>query len=606
MSGLRSFSAPTRIVAGLGALERLAEELGGLGAGTVAVVCDEGVAHAGLLDEVVAAAGADVVVLPLVQPDPVVADVEAAAAVARAEGCDAVVGLGGGSALALAKAVALLLRNDSPITAYAGWDKAAGAPAPSIALPTTAGSGSEVSNALVLHDPEQESIVVIRGHGYEPRVAILDGRLLRTLPAGPLVDAALDALSHAVEALSVRGASMFTDALALAAADQLRSVLPRVLEERSDDDLQTLLEASAMANLACGSSGLGLVHALSSATRLRVPHGRANGVLLPWVAAFNRRGPAAAGTGRGRTRHAVLRADRLRARVPPRRARRRRRRERRPGRAREPAASQQQPPRHGGRAGGAACQRTRLTPRRLHRRDLPRPDRRRTAPGRERRDDRRPQPGDRRADRPLPALRNADVAAAVEAARAAFPAWRATPATERAAKLLELVEALGRRQEDLARMDSADNGSPLRDMRIDVAIGMAELRYFAGLALQLRGETIPVANGRLNYTLREPYGVVGRIVPFNHPILFATMKIGAPLVAGNTVVLKPSEQTSLSTLVLAEELARIFPPGVINIVTGYGAEAGDALVAHPDVPRSRSSAWPRRGARSRRAPPASP
>jgi alcohol dehydrogenase class IV len=291
VSEQRSFSAPTRIVAGLGALERLAAELHGLGAGRVAVVCDEGVANAGLLDEAVAAAapGADrVFVLPLVRPDPVVADVEAAAAVARAEGCNAVVGLGGGSALALAKAVALLLRNESPITAYAGWDKAAVAPAPSIALPTTAGSGSEVSNALVLHDPEQESIVVIRGHGYEPRAAILDGRLLRTLPAGPLVEAALDALSHAVEALSVRGASMFTDALAVAAADHLRDVLPRVLQERSDDDLQTLLEASAMANLACGSSGLGLVHALSSATRLRVPHGRANGVLLPWVAAFNR------------------------------------------------------------------------------------------------------------------------------------------------------------------------------------------------------------------------------------------------------------------------------------------------------------------------------
>ncbi|MDX6596337.1 MAG: betaine-aldehyde dehydrogenase [Gaiellales bacterium] len=178
-----------------------------------------------------------------------------------------------------------------------------------------------------------------------------------------------------------------------------------------------------------------------------------------------------------------------------------------------------------------------------------------------------------------------DVAAAVAAAREAFPAWRATPASERAARLLELVEALGRRQEELARIDSADNGSPVRDMRIDVAIGMAELRYFAGLALQLRGETIPVANGRLNYTLREPFGVVGRIVPFNHPILFATMKIGAPLVAGNTVVLKPSEHTSLSALVLAEELARIFPPGVVNVVTGYGAEAGDALVAHPDVPR---------------------
>jgi alcohol dehydrogenase class IV len=289
MSDIRAFSAPTRIVAGLGALDRLAGELASLGASNVAVVCDEGVAGAGVLAGVLAAMGTDAVVtLPLVQPDPLTANVEACAAVARAEGCDAVVGLGGGSALALAKAVALLLANDSPITSYAGWDKAPNAPAPVIALPTTAGSGSEVSNALVLHDPAQASIVVIRGQGYEPRVAILDGALLRTLPAGPLVDAALDALSHAIEALSVRGASTFTDALALGAADLLHEVLPRVLEGRRDDDLQTLLEASAMANLACGSSGLGLVHALSSATRLRVPHGRANGVLLPWVAEFNR------------------------------------------------------------------------------------------------------------------------------------------------------------------------------------------------------------------------------------------------------------------------------------------------------------------------------
>jgi alcohol dehydrogenase class IV len=289
VSELRSFSAPTRIVAGLGAVDRLAAELHGRGARWVGAAGDEGVAGAGLLDKVLAAMAMDgVVALPLVRPDPLVADVEAAAALARTEGCDVVVGIGGGSALALAKGVALLLRNDAPVTRYAGWDKAPAPPAPTIALPTTAGSGSEVSNALVLHDPEEESIVVIRGHGYEPRVAILDGRLLRTLPAGPLVDAALDALSHAVEALSVRGASMYTDALAVAAADHLHQVLPRVLRARSDEDLQTLLEASAMANLACGSSGLGLVHALSSATRLRVPHGRANGVLLPWVAAFNR------------------------------------------------------------------------------------------------------------------------------------------------------------------------------------------------------------------------------------------------------------------------------------------------------------------------------
>jgi alcohol dehydrogenase class IV len=289
MSDVRAFSAPTRIVAGLGSLDRLGPELEALGARRIAIACDEGVANAGLLEQALAGIPPEtVVVLPLVQPDPLVAQVEAAADAARAAGCDAVVGIGGGSALALSKAVALLLRNESPITSYAGWNKAPLAPAPSIALPTTAGSGSEVSNALVLHDPAQESIVVIRGHGYEPRVAILDGALLRTLPRGPLVEAALDALSHAVEALSVRGASMFTDALATAAADQLHETLPRVLEERTDDDLQRLLEASAMANLACGSSGLGLVHAISSATRLHAPHGRANGVLLPWVASFNR------------------------------------------------------------------------------------------------------------------------------------------------------------------------------------------------------------------------------------------------------------------------------------------------------------------------------
>jgi acyl-CoA reductase-like NAD-dependent aldehyde dehydrogenase len=178
-----------------------------------------------------------------------------------------------------------------------------------------------------------------------------------------------------------------------------------------------------------------------------------------------------------------------------------------------------------------------------------------------------------------------DVAAAVEAAHAAFPAWRATPAAERAARLYELAEAVDRRREDLARADTADNGSPYRELLRDVDIGAAELRYFAGLALQARGETIPTGYGRVNYTLREPFGVVGRIVPFNHPVLFATMKIGAPLAAGNTVVLKPSEHTSVATLVLAEEFARVFPPGVVNVVTGYGAEAGDALVVHPLVRR---------------------
>ncbi|MGH2851438.1 MAG: aldehyde dehydrogenase family protein, partial [Solirubrobacteraceae bacterium] len=105
------------------------------------------------------------------------------------------------------------------------------------------------------------------------------------------------------------------------------------------------------------------------------------------------------------------------------------------------------------------------------------------------------------------------------------------------------------------------------------------------LALQLRGETIPGESDRLNFTLMQPFGVVGRIIPFNHPMMFAAAKSAAPLIAGNTLVLKPSEHTSTSTLRLAELASEVFPAGVVNVVTGLGDEAGDALVTHPAVRR---------------------
>jgi betaine-aldehyde dehydrogenase len=178
-----------------------------------------------------------------------------------------------------------------------------------------------------------------------------------------------------------------------------------------------------------------------------------------------------------------------------------------------------------------------------------------------------------------------DVDAAVAAARSAFPEWSRLHPAERAAALTRLADAVERRGDELARLDSIDNGSPLHEMRRDIGTATSQLRYFAGLALQLRGQTIPVGDGRLDYTLRQPFGVVARIVPFNHPLMFAATKIAAPLIAGNTVVLKPSEHTSLSTLALADDLAEIFPPGVVNVVTGLGPEAGDALVAHRDVRR---------------------
>ena len=185
----------------------------------------------------------------------------------------------------------------------------------------------------------------------------------------------------------------------------------------------------------------------------------------------------------------------------------------------------------------------------------------------------------------IPAGTAADVDRAVRAADRALPSWRAAGPVARAALVNELATAIETHGEELARLDATDNGSLLREMRGDVSAAVRGLRYFAGLALQVRGETTPSPSGSLTYSIRQPFGVVGRIVPFNHPLMFAATKIAAPLVTGNTVVLKPSEHTSLSALRLAELAAEILPPGVLNVVTGWGAEAGDALVAHPSVGR---------------------
>lgn len=178
----------------------------------------------------------------------------------------------------------------------------------------------------------------------------------------------------------------------------------------------------------------------------------------------------------------------------------------------------------------------------------------------------------------------ADVDRAVASAKEAFAAWRRVPAIERGRLVARFADAVEARGEELAAIDALENGSPLHLLRKDVALAVQRLRFYAGLALQLRGESIP-ADGGLDFTRMEPYGVVARLVPFNHPLMFAASSVGAPLVAGNTVVLKPSEHTSLSALRIGELAAEILPPGVLNVVTGLGAEVGSRLTAHPDVPR---------------------
>jgi betaine-aldehyde dehydrogenase len=178
-----------------------------------------------------------------------------------------------------------------------------------------------------------------------------------------------------------------------------------------------------------------------------------------------------------------------------------------------------------------------------------------------------------------------DVDDGVRAAGHAFETWRHTHPLERARCVLAFADLIAEHAHELAMLDVTENGSPIREMRNDANVAVATLRYFAGLALALRGETVPGEAGRLNYTLMTPFGVVGRIVPFNHPMMFAAGRSVAPLIAGNTIVIKPSEHTSTSALRLAELATEVFPPGVLNVVTGFGGEAGDALVTHPGVRR---------------------
>lgn len=185
----------------------------------------------------------------------------------------------------------------------------------------------------------------------------------------------------------------------------------------------------------------------------------------------------------------------------------------------------------------------------------------------------------------IPRLTAVDIDDAVQAAKDAFPAWAALEPLQRARYLDRLADAIEENSERLAWLDSLDNGSPLHEMRFDSKVTAGQLRYFAGLVLEAQGSTIPSSSERLMYSLRQPYGVVGRISAFNHPLLFTVGKMAGALAAGNTVVTKPSEHTSLSSLAAADIISEIFPPGVVNIITGYGHEAGDALVVHPDVHR---------------------
>lgn len=181
-----------------------------------------------------------------------------------------------------------------------------------------------------------------------------------------------------------------------------------------------------------------------------------------------------------------------------------------------------------------------------------------------------------------------DVDRAVDSASAALETWRQLSPAARGRILLDVADAIEAHAEELATLETLDNGKPLSEsLYIDVSLTSQIWRYFGGWTTKLGGQTLPVSPAvgeAFVYTQREPLGVIGAIVPWNFPLLIASWKVAPALAAGNTVVLKPSEHTSLSALRLIEiALEAGLPPGVLNLVTGFGPETGQALIDHPKV-----------------------
>src|SRR4051812_37339113 len=180
----------------------------------------------------------------------------------------------------------------------------------------------------------------------------------------------------------------------------------------------------------------------------------------------------------------------------------------------------------------------------------------------------------------------ADIDKAVAAARRAYEGkWGKMSARDRGRLLYKLSQLIEQHSPELAKLETADNGKPIRESQyVDLPQVVENFEYFAGYATKIEGETIPVPGQMFNYTLREPIGVCGQIIPWNFPLLMAAWKLAPALAAGNTIVLKPAEQTPVNAMELGRLVQEAgFPDGVVNILPGYGETAGAALAAHPGI-----------------------
>jgi alcohol dehydrogenase class IV len=287
------FYSPTRIIFGEGTLKRVGEEANKLGERVLVVTGKSSSKKSGSLDEVVESLTSRNVKLEVfdkVEPDPSIATVEEGAKVAKKCNVDLLVGLGGGSAMDTAKAIALLMTNRGKLDNYFGIDKVKQPALPVIAIPTTAGTGSEVTKYTVITDHKKMLKQLIGSPHITPKLAILDATVTVSMPASVTANTGMDALSHAIESYVCTQANPVSDILALEAIRLIAKALPEAISQPQNIEIRgKMLFASLIAGIALSSSGAGIIHGMGYSITLfyGAPHGLANALLMPQAMEFN-------------------------------------------------------------------------------------------------------------------------------------------------------------------------------------------------------------------------------------------------------------------------------------------------------------------------------
>ena len=290
----RPFRVPTRVLLAPGSLGRLPEVVAGYAPDRVLLVTDPGIEETGWPERVWQALGeidVEAITFDDIEPNPRVSTVDRLAEWGREEGVSLVIGLGGGSVLDAAKAAAMVIPNGGSAADYEGRNIYKETPLPFLAVPTTCGTGSEVTWVSVLSVPEQQAKISVKGETMFPAWAFVDADLVRTLPPRLVAWTGVDALTHALEAYTCRESNPVSDALAATAAALLLRYLPRAVADVGGDDeaREAVMRASTIAGLAFGNADVAAVHCLSETLggRWDVPHGLANAVLLAPVLRYN-------------------------------------------------------------------------------------------------------------------------------------------------------------------------------------------------------------------------------------------------------------------------------------------------------------------------------